>query len=120
MTLLGRIFRILQASVTADDSPPAAPPETGGGGRPSTEDWHAPAEPPAVDQRLAGYYANLEIPYGADLATARRAWKRLMKKYHPDLHAQDPERRRLANQVTAELTRACQGIEAATSGKEKV
>ena len=118
MTLLGRIFRLLQASVPASDPPPAAAP--GSGRRAPAEEWDAPAEPPAVDQRLAGYYANLEIPYGSDLATARRAWKRLMKKYHPDLHAQDPERRRLANQITAELTRAYQGIEAATSGKEKV
>ena len=71
-----------------------------------------------MDPRLAGYYANLEIPYGSDLPTARTAWKRLMKTYHPDLHGRDPERRRLANQITAELTRAYQGIEAATFGKE--
>ena len=118
MTLLGRIFRILQASLPASDATPTGGQHTGR--RSTVEDGPSPAGPPTVDQRLAGYYANLEIPYGSDLATARAAWKRLMKKYHPDLHGQDPERRRLANQITAELIRAYQGIEAATPGKESV
>ena len=70
------------------------------------------ASPPR-DERLAGYYANLEIPYGSDLATVRAAWKDLMKKYHPDLHGADPEKQRLAGEITANLTRACQELEAA-------
>ena len=72
-----------------------------------------------VDPQLAGYYANLEIPYGSDLEIVRRAWKRQLKKYHPDLHAENPEKRRLANELTVELTRAYQEIERALTKKEK-
>ena len=43
----------------------------------------------------------------------RAAWKDLMKKYHPDLHGADPEKQRLAGEITANLTRACQELEAA-------
>ena len=99
---------------SADMEPPLPPP---GGGR--TADWSSGDEPdPSIDPRLAACYANLEIPYGADLETTRRAWKRLLKKYHPDLHAQDPEKRRVANQLTAELTRAYQEIEKTFANKE--
>jgi DnaJ-domain-containing protein 1 len=66
---------------------------------------------PARDPRLAGYYANLEVPYGADLETVRSAWRRMMKKYHPDLHHSDPEKRRVANELCAELTRAYRELE---------
>jgi DnaJ-domain-containing protein 1 len=59
-----------------------------------------------VDPTLAGYYANLGVPYGSDLATVRRAWKRLVRKYHPDIHSEDPEKRRVANELTQGLNRA--------------
>lgn len=73
---------------------------------------------PSQDPRLAGFYANLEVPYGSDLEAVRRAWKRLVKKYHPDLHAGDPEKRRVANELTAELTRVYRELEQAlTAGK---
>jgi hypothetical protein len=62
------------------------------------------------DEVLAGYYANLEIPYGSDLHTVRAAWKRMMKKYHPDLHGEDAQKRQVAGELTAELTRAYQEL----------
>ena len=73
---------------------------------------------PSQDPRLAGYYANLEVPYGSDLEAVRRAWKRLVKKYHPDLHGGDLEKRKVANELTAELTQAYRELEQAlTAGK---
>lgn len=60
---------------------------------------------------LAQYYANLEVPYGADLATVRSAWKRMMKKYHPDLHSKDPGKYRTATLLTQRLTEAYQELE---------
>ncbi|MSR82564.1 MAG: hypothetical protein EXS58_06505 [Candidatus Latescibacteria bacterium] len=86
--------------------------EFGGAERPR----QAPA--PAIDPQLAQYYANLEIPYGTDLETAHRAWKRLLKKCHPDLHANDPEKRRVADELSARLTQAFQEIARALKAKE--
>ena len=67
---------------------------------------------------FAQYYANLEIPQGSDLNTARRAWKRLMKRYHPDLHSGDPERVKVANELSAKLTEAYRALEVKLSGGE--
>ncbi len=43
----------------------------------------------------------------------RAAWKDMMRKYHPDLHGADPEKQRLAGELTANLTRAYQELSAA-------
>ena len=72
-------------------------------------------QPPesSQDLLLAGYYANLDLPYGADAAAVKVAWRVLMKKYHPDRHAQDGDKRELANELCAELTRAYRELEQA-------
>lgn len=63
------------------------------------------------DPVLARYYANLELPYGADLITVRQAWKNLLRKYHPDLHSHDPDKRRVATELTQGLNRAYEELE---------
>ncbi|NKB67233.1 MAG: hypothetical protein GKR89_09240 [Candidatus Latescibacteria bacterium] len=105
MDIFNRLFNIIRAETGSDKEPAwetdepfeAAPPP----GPP----------PPNQDSELARCYAHLEIPYGSNLETSRRSWKRLLKKYHPDLHANNAEKRRIADQLTAELTRSFQVIE---------
>ena len=58
------------------------------------------------DRRLAEAYANLELPYGADLEQVKEAWKRLMRKYHPDLHSQDVEKQKIATEIVQGLNLA--------------
>jgi hypothetical protein len=70
-----------------------------------------------MDTVLAQYYANLEIPYGSDRNTVTRAWKRLLKKYHPDLHSSDPEKKHIANIVTQKLNEAYREINKAITEK---
>ena len=86
---------------------------------PSSGASHDSAADPNVDDELAGYYANLEIPYGSDLKTVRAAWKRMMKTYHPDLHGDDPQKRQVAGELTAELTRAYQALSASLGGEHQ-
>ena len=35
-----------------------------------------------------------------------------MKRYHPDLHSQDPDKRKVADELTARLTEAYRQLEA--------
>lgn len=93
-------------------TPPRDTPEDQGGA-PRHEQVFTDQEDP-----FAQYYANLEIPQGSDLNTARRAWKRLMKRYHPDLHSGDPERVKVANELSAKLTEAYRALEVKLSGGE--
>ncbi len=61
---------------------------------------------PAPEPVLARYYANLELPYGAGLDTVHRTWRRLVKKYHPDLHSVDEQKKRTATELVQGLNRA--------------
>jgi|GEM_PF-3247942 len=61
-------------------------------------------------RKIAQYYANLEIPFGSSLETVKASWKRLLKKYHPDLH-QDEEKIKKATILTQKLNEAYFEIE---------
>lgn len=63
------------------------------------------------DDKLAAYYANLEVPYGSDLNTVKAAWKRLLKKCHPDLYANDPHKKEIATKLASKLNEAYREIE---------
>ena len=54
----------------------------------------------------AEYLANLELSSGASLREIRSAYKRMIKKYHPDLHAQDEKKREYAKLITQRLNEA--------------
>ncbi|MFN3386066.1 MAG: DnaJ family molecular chaperone [Candidatus Thermochlorobacter sp.] len=60
----------------------------------------------SIDPKIAGYYANLEIPYGSDLETVRQAWRKLVAKYHPDKFAGQPEKQHIATELTKGINRA--------------
>ena len=58
------------------------------------------------DPVLAGYYANLELPYGADREAVRGARRRLLARYHPDRFATDPDKARLADGLVKQINHA--------------
>ena len=58
------------------------------------------------DARVARLYAQLEAPYGADLQTVRKCYRAMMRKYHPDMHSQNPEKQRIATDLSQRLTMA--------------
>ena len=66
---------------------------------------------------LVRYYANLELPHGAGLDTVRRTWRRLVKKYHPDLHSADEQKRRTATELVQGLNRAYEELTRHLEGK---
>lgn len=49
-------------------------------------------------------YAALEVPPGSDFETVRRAYRGMMRKYHPDLHTSTPEKQKAANEIAQRLT----------------
>lgn len=57
-------------------------------------------------EREVAYYANLELNYGASFDQIKASYKRLMKRYHPDLHHGDPEKKRIADKIVSRLNEA--------------
>lgn len=75
------------------------------GGRPATRSAKS-------QKTISEYYANLEVPYGSDIEVVKESYRTLMRRYHPDRHAGDPEMEALATELSQELTRAYTAIEA--------
>ncbi len=62
------------------------------------------------DESLRQDYANLEVPFGADMETVRKSYKRLMLKYHPDRHAGNPEKQKLALEIAKKINQSFERI----------
>ena len=56
-------------------------------------------------------YANLEISYGASFEQVKKSYKRLLRFYHPDRNADDPEKMRMATEITKKINVSFQRIE---------
>jgi DnaJ-domain-containing protein 1 len=56
------------------------------------------------DAAVRQAYAALEVPPGSDFETVRKAYRTLMRRYHPDLHNDRPENQKAANELTQRLT----------------
>jgi DnaJ-domain-containing protein 1 len=67
-----------------------------------------PPSDPAADRRR--WYKTLEVEPGADLKTVRRAYRKALLQYHPDKFANDPEKQKVATEVTRRLTEAYNGL----------
>lgn len=115
MGILSRLYRIMRTYFAASDFDAAwqgaAGASQGTGDRSQKQDSANERQRSGADPELAGYYANLEVPYGADLETVRRARNRLMQKYHPDLHSGDPEKQRIATELVKGLNLAYDNLQ---------
>lgn len=70
-----------------------------------------PRRTAAGDQAIRKAYAALEVPPGSDLETVKRSYRRLMRKYHPDLNAGSAEKQRAATDLSQRLTEAYKTLE---------
>jgi DnaJ-class molecular chaperone len=70
-----------------------------------------PRRTAAGDEAIRKAYAALEVPAGSDLETVKRSYRRLMRKYHPDLNAGSPEKQRAATDLSQRLTEAYKTLE---------
>jgi len=79
--------------------------------RPEPPPRRPPPRTAAGDDAIRKAYAALEVPAGSDFETVRKSYRRLMRKYHPDLHGGTPEKSRAATDLTQRLTQAYKTLE---------
>ena len=86
----------------------APPPRSGASGPPPGANAGAGARRPprGADPMVVQYYARLELTYGAPWEDVKASYRRLMRKYHPDLHGHSPEKLKAATEVSQALTQA--------------
>jgi DnaJ-domain-containing protein 1 len=95
------------------DSPSGAGAATGSGSTARPRGGWRPPGTQTSGQALAieKAYAALEVKVGSDFVTVRKAYRALMRKYHPDHHTESPEKQRAANEVAQRLTEAYKLLE---------
>lgn len=82
---------------------------TSGGGS------HRP-RPGSTDAQVAEWYKTLNLPVGADLAEVKSSYRQLMRKYHPDMHAGNPQKQKAANELSMRVTTAYNALQAHLNG----
>lgn len=61
-------------------------------------------------EEVARWYKTLELEEGADLEAVRKSYRRLMRQYHPDRFASDPEKYEAATKIATRITAAYNGL----------
>ena len=89
------------------------------GGSRRTAGGHGPRSPfGRQDHKIAEYYKVLDLPDGADFAQVKSAYRKLMRKYHPDRHVGNPKKLKAATELSMRVTQAYNALEEHLKGKK--
>jgi DnaJ-domain-containing protein 1 len=75
----------------------------------SSSSGRAP-RPGSQEAKLAEWYKILDLQVGADLAQIKSSYRQLMRKYHPDMHAGNPQKQKAATELSMRVTTAYNGL----------
>jgi hypothetical protein len=85
---------------------------SGGGASSSSGSGGARPKPRSGnDAQVAEWYKALNLQPGADLGEIKSAYRQLMRKYHPDMHAGNPGKQKAANELSMRVTAAYNGLQ---------
>jgi DnaJ-class molecular chaperone len=56
------------------------------------------------------WYRVLDLQVGADMAQIKTSYRKLMRKYHPDMHAASPQKQKAATELSMRVTTAYNGL----------
>ena len=69
-----------------------------------------PPRPGSADAQVAEWYRQLDLQPGTEMAQIKTSYRQLMRKYHPDMHAGNPQRQKAATELSMRVTAAYNGL----------
>jgi DnaJ-domain-containing protein 1 len=69
-----------------------------------------PPRPGTTEAQVLEWYRVLDLQVGADMAQIKTAYRQLMRKYHPDMHAGNPGKQKAATELSMRVTTAYNGL----------
>jgi len=72
----------------------------------SSDSDRRPPRPGSSEAKAAEWYRILDLQPGADMAQIKTAYRQLMRKYHPDMHAGNPLKQKAATELSMRVTTA--------------
>jgi DnaJ-domain-containing protein 1 len=97
-------FARVRAQAAAGGGPSAS--AAAGASSSSSSSSSRPPRPGSSEAQLAEHYRTLDLPMGADLAQVKTAYRKMMRKYHPDMHAGSPQKQKAATELSMKVTGA--------------
>ena len=101
-----------QAARSAGASSGASPASGPSAGASSGARGHSarPPRPGSTEAQLFEWYRTLDLQVGADMAQIKSSYRQLMRKYHPDMHAGNPQKQKAATELSMRVTTAYNGL----------
>lgn len=65
-----------------------------------------PPKPGSSEAQAAEWFKTLDLQPGADMAQIKSSYRQLMRKYHPDMHAGNPQKQKAATELSMRVTTA--------------
>ncbi len=81
-------------------------PGGGSGAADSTSGSARPPRPGSRDAQVLEWYRVLDLQVGADMSQIKSSYRQLMRKYHPDMHAGNPQKQKAATELSMRVTTA--------------
>jgi len=69
-----------------------------------------PPRPGSTEAQVAEWYRVLDLSVGAELPAIKTSYRQLMRKYHPDMHAGNPQKQKAATELSMRVTAAYNGL----------
>jgi DnaJ-domain-containing protein 1 len=66
--------------------------------------------PRGANAQVIEWYKVLNLSVDADLSEIKTSYRQLMRKYHPDMHAGNPQKQKAANELSMRVTAAYNGL----------
>jgi DnaJ-domain-containing protein 1 len=95
-----------QAAAGATGGKPGGSGSTTGGNSTQSTGARTAPTPGRNEPEVADWYKTLGVTPGDDMPKIKTAYRQLMRKYHPDMHANDPKKQKAANELSMKVTTA--------------
>jgi len=69
-----------------------------------------PPRPGSTEAQLYEWYKVLDLQVGADMVQIKSSYRQMMRKYHPDMHAGNPQKQKAATELSMRVTTAYNGL----------
>lgn len=66
--------------------------------------------PGSTEAQVLEWYRILDLSVGAEMPQIKTSYRQLMRKYHPDMHAGNPQKQKAANELSMRVTTAYNGL----------
>ncbi|HEY4240548.1 MAG TPA: J domain-containing protein [Kofleriaceae bacterium] len=66
--------------------------------------------PGSNEAQVLEWHRVLDVQIGADMAQVKSAYRQMMRKYHPDMHAGNPQKQKAATELSMRVTTAYNGL----------